>query len=397
MKLLELKKDLYYVGVIDKGLEVFDVVMQTKYGSSYNSYLLKTNEGAVLFETCKIGFFDEYIENIKKICSLDDITYLVVNHTEPDHSGSVAALLELNPNIKIIGSRIAGCYLGEITNSSCLNFMEVKPGDSLTVGEYELNFVKAPFLHWPDSMYTYIPKLNSLITCDSFGAHFAWSDVLLSKMNKDYADYKDAFDFYYEVIFSPFKKYALNALEEVKKLDVDLICPGHGPVIDCDIETVLGWWKANSEIENVENKALVVYSSAYGYTGLGASQIEDTLKSQNMPFESFKIDVQNYPCLKEKILSLLQTSKYIFIGSPTINSDAIPLFYDLFASLHANFKKPQDVFVFGSYGWSGEAVKNLSDRLTQIKYNVVSSYRYKFMPSNEDKASLVEATKNLIK
>ena len=160
------------------------------------------------------------------------IEYIIVNHTEPDHAGSIEKMLELNPNLTIVGSRTAIDFLKNICNREFKN-IEVKSGDSLSLGDKTLNFIDAKLLHWPDSMYTYLVEDKVLFTCDSFGAHYSLDTVLQSTI-KNQEDYMSAFKYYYDMILAPFKPFFLEAIARIESLDIDMICTGHGPVLDED-------------------------------------------------------------------------------------------------------------------------------------------------------------------
>ncbi len=235
MKTLQLKDNFYWIGVQDPGLKIFDIIMTTEYGSSYNSYLLKGSEKTAIFETAKVQFMDEYLGKLADLVDVKDIDYIIVNHTEPDHAGSAFKLIEMNPEITLVGSQMAIAFMKEITNREFKSIV-VKEGDSLSLGNKTLRFVNAVNLHWPDAMYTYVEEDKTLISCDSFGVHYSFDDVLLSKLHAQgeevYQSYIGALKYYYDCIMSPFAPFVLKAVEKVKKLDINMICPGHGPVLD---------------------------------------------------------------------------------------------------------------------------------------------------------------------
>ena len=155
MKIKELTKDLFWVGNLDPKLRVFDIIMRTEFGTSYNSYLLKGSEKTVLFETSKLKFFDEYLDKVNEITPIEKIDYIVVSHTEPDHTGSIEKILEINPKVKIVGSTTAINFLKEICNRDFVG-IPVKDGDILSLGDKTLQFISTPNLHWPDTIFTYI-------------------------------------------------------------------------------------------------------------------------------------------------------------------------------------------------------------------------------------------------
>ena len=157
MQTIKLKEDFYWTGIIDENLRVFDIIMLTEFGTTYNSYVLKTGDKTVLFETAKAKFFDEYLRELKKITEIEKIDYLVVDHTEPDHAGSVELLLDINPNMKIIATGCAVNFLKNIVNRDFYS-IQVKDNESMKIGDKTLTFMTVPNLHWPDTMYTWIEE-----------------------------------------------------------------------------------------------------------------------------------------------------------------------------------------------------------------------------------------------
>ena len=268
MKTLELKKGFYWAGILDPNLRVFDIIMETKFGTTYNSYVLKGSEKTALFETAKEKFMGDYMAKLKEVVDIKDIDYIIVDHTEPDHAGSAKYLLEENPAIKLVGSATAINFMKEICNME-FNSVIVKDGDTLSLGDKTLKFIGAQNLHWPDSMYTYIVEDKTLVTCDSFGSHYSLDAVLASKIvNRD--DYMEALRYYYDNIIGPFKPYVLKAIDKIRDLDIDMICPGHGPVLDSNPwEIVDIYEKWSTEVNPNARKTVVIpYVSAYGYTGM---------------------------------------------------------------------------------------------------------------------------------
>ena len=179
MGILELKPGFYFTGALDHDLRVFDIIMYTEYGTTYNSYVLKTANHTVLFETAKAKCLDSWLEKVGSITPIDQVDYLVVSHTEPDHSGSVERLLELNPRLKIVATGCAINFLKEIVNRDFYS-IAVKDGQTLELDDKTLEFMVVPNLHWPDTMYTYIREDKVLVTCDSFGSHYACDGILAS-------------------------------------------------------------------------------------------------------------------------------------------------------------------------------------------------------------------------
>ena len=163
MKILKLRKNFYWTGIVDDNLRVFDIIMYTEFGTTYNSYVMKAGDKTILFETAKAKFFDDYIEKLKEIVDINKIDYLVVNHTEPDHAGSVERLLDLNPQLKIIATGCAVGFLKEIVNRDFCA-ITVKDNQRMKIGDKTLRFLSVPNLHWPDTMYTYVEDEQILVT-----------------------------------------------------------------------------------------------------------------------------------------------------------------------------------------------------------------------------------------
>ena len=384
MKSMKLKDNLHWIGIQDHELRVFDIIMETQFGTSYNSYILKGDEKTVLFETVKVKFFDEYIQKLTEIVDIEDIDYLVVNHTEPDHAGSIEKLLELNPNIHIFCSAAAGDFLGEIANRDIFHTV-INEEMIVDIGGMTLRFISAPFLHWPDSIYTYVKEKKLLFTCDSFGSHYAFDDVLLSKVtNND--DYMKALVYYYNMIFGPFKQHVLVALDKIKDLDIDMILVGHGPVLDCRIDEITSlyrkWSQEGLRPVNDVKRIAVPYVSAYGYTKeLSEKIIEGILSAGEFHVESFDMVYAS----KAKVFEEIFKADGVLFGTPTINSDALKPIWDIVTSLSPIVHGEKVASAFGSYGWSGEGVPNIIDRLHQLRMKVYApGLSIRFKPSNEN-------------
>jgi len=326
MRTLEIKKDLYWTGSLDPSLRIFDIIMLTEFGTTYNSYILKGSDKTALFETTKEKCFDEYLDKVKEITPIDEIDYIIVSHTEPDHSGSIARLLDLNPRIKLVGSGAAIGFIKEIVNRDFTSVI-VKDGDELSLGNKTMRFYSVPNLHWPDTIYTYVLEDRVLITCDSFGAHYSLDAVTNDKIdNKE--NYMKALRYYYDMIMGPFKPYVLKALEKIKDLDIDVICPGHGPVLVENPREIMEIYREwSTEVNPNEKKTVVIpYVSAYGYTGILAKKIENGIKA------SGDIEVKLYDLITDDSAEALQQLYWadgILFGTPTIVGEALKPIWDM--------------------------------------------------------------------
>ncbi len=372
---LKVRDDIYWVGALDFDIRTFDVVMYTEYGTTYNSYVVKGTEKTALIETAKYKFFDEYIERVNDITDISKVDYIIVNHTEPDHSGSIGKLLEINPNITVVGSAFAIKFVGAIINKDFKSLI-VKDGDTIDLGGKTLSFINAPYLHWPDSMYTYIKEDKTLFTCDSFGCHYCDEKVFNDKMDSDFID---AYKYYFDCIMGPFKSYVQKALEKIKDLEIETICPGHGPVLRTDLEKYINLydeWSRNEKVDNV----VVCYVSSYGYTKELAEEVSKGVSSAGLNPILYNLETAD----KAEVLGSIANAKGLLIGSPTIADDTLPPVWEILISLNANVHKGLNAGVFGSYGWNGTGITNVEGRFKQLKFNMpLESLKIQLKPSDE--------------
>lgn len=381
-KILEIKKDIKWIGVLDPDLVTFDIVMETKYGTTYNSYFINAEKKAIV-ETVKKPFWNTYKNKIQQLTNPADIEYIILNHTEPDHSGSLSNLLEIAPNATVVGSGQALNYLQDITGKT-FKSLKVKDGDTLSLGNKTLKFIGAPNLHWPDTIYTYINEDKVLITCDSFGAHFCHPEMY----DDIVGNYDDSFKYYFDVILKPFSKFMIKAIEKIRPLDIDVIATGHGPILRSNWKHFVDYSEqlANEYLcttANKDKKVLITYISAYGFTREMAEKIKDGVDSvDGMKAELVDIENMLLGDLEEKLVA----NNAIIVGSPTINQNTLLPIYKLFSVVNPIRDRGKLAAAFGSYGWSGEAVGIIESNLKNLKFKVIQeAFSSKFFP-HEDKA-----------
>lgn len=388
MKALKLRDGFYWTGIIDDQLRVFDIIMYTEYGTTYNSYVMKTGDKIVLFETAKAKFFDEYLEKLQEVIDVTKIDYLVTSHTEPDHAGSVERLLDYSPQMKILATPCAISFLKEIVNRDFVS-IAVKDDQRMTIGKRTLHFMLVPNLHWPDTMYTFIEEEQILVTCDSFGSHYCLKEVVSDQIQNE-EDYQKALRYYFDCIIGPYKPFMLKALDRVDALDISMICTGHGPVLVGDrIRRVMAKYREWSTVENPNGKKTVIipYVSAYGYTAQLAEKIAEGIK------DSGDLDVRSYDMVtadQAKVLEELQFADGMLFGTPTIVAEALRPIWDLTLGMFSVTHGGKYAGAFGSYGWSGEGVPHITERLKQLKMKVVDGFKVRFKPSEAELVSAYE-------
>lgn len=383
MKHLTIKEDLFWIGALDPNLRVFDIIMYTPYGTTYNAYVVKGSEKTVVFETVKEQFFDQYVDRLKDLgINPSELDYIVVSHTEPDHAGSIGKLLDLAPNIKLVGSQTALNYVKEIINRD-FESIPVEEGDTLSLGNKTLRFFSVPQLHWPDTIYTYVEEDKALITCDSFGSHYSCEEMF-NDLIPNQENYTEALRYYFDCIMGPFKPFVLKAINKIKDLDIDVICPGHGPILRSNPEKIVELykeWSTPTPAREVK-KASIFYVSAYGYTKQLAEKMAEGINSTG------NVKVNLYNIIEHDMADLvaeIETSDAILFGSPTIVNELVEPVRDLMAKLNPVIHGGKVAGAFGSYGWSGEAIPRIESRLKELRMKMpVEGLKVKFRPSTEE-------------
>jgi flavorubredoxin len=385
-KVLPVNESVKWVGVLDPGLVTFDVVMETKYGTTYNSYFIDADKKAII-ETTKATFRDTYLDKIKQVTDFEDIEYIILNHTEPDHSGNLTYLLDLALNATVVGSRSAINFLKHMVDKD-FKSMVVKNGDTIDLGNKTLKFIQAPFLHWPDTMYTYLIEDKMLFTCDSFGCHYCDERMFDDLVD----DFDDSFKYYFDVILKPFSNYMLEAIDKISDLEIDVICPGHGPILRSNWQKYVEWSReisAETESSHKDSKVFIAYVSAYGNTKKIAEKIAEGIKmAGDIEVELMDIEHVNIEELEDKVYK----SSAFIIGSPTINQNILLPIYKLLAIINPIRNKGKLAGAFGSYGWSGEAVKIIQDNLKNLKLKIYDEdgLKVNFIPYDKSDEQAVE-------
>lgn len=381
---MKIADNVYYVGVSNPTLRVFDIIMCTEYGTTYNSYLVKGADKTALIDGAHKGFEANFQENVEAITDFANIDYMVVNHTEPDHSGAIRLVIEKNPDIVVYGT--AAC-LKNLDNIVRLPFnrVAVKDGDTLELGGKTLTFCVSPNIHWPDTMMTYLAEDKILFSCDFLGAHFAEPTMYVHKAYKKEL-YEKEFKVYYDAIMGPFAKFVIRALDRIKDLDIALVCPSHGPMImGGDIQVAMDTYRKWATPEEKTDKTVAIYYvSAYGYTRQMCQYLAEKLEAKGLvvsAFDVIKTDAAD-------IAAHLEDDCLVF-GSPTLNRAALKPVLDVISSIDAVGAAGRPYATLGCFGWSGEACAQLNDRCNSIKMKQVGeSVRSQFTPTDKVWAAL---------
>jgi flavorubredoxin len=387
-RIISVTNDVTWIGVLDYDIRTFDIVMHTDYGTTYNSYFINAQKKTII-ELAKEKFSETYLSKLRAVTAPGDIEYIILDHTEPDHSGSLRLLLDLAPSATVVGSGNAIRYLEDIVNLPFRSLV-VKDGDTLDLGNKTLKFIAAPNLHWPDSIYTYLVEDKVLFTCDSFGAHYCSSDMF-SEFTEEYTE---TYRYYFDVIMKPFSRFMLKAIENIRPLPVEFICPGHGPMHHKNVSKAieLSGFYADQYMKLVSgrerNNILITYVSAYGYTKEAADLIAaGIVESGELTADVTDIETIEAEDLEAKII----LADGILVGSPTINQNTLLPVYKLFSIINPLRDKGKLGGAFGSYGWSGESPKIILENLRLLKLKIFEeTASFKFSPGSYKGDELID-------
>ncbi|WP_277657084.1 FprA family A-type flavoprotein [Seleniivibrio woodruffii] len=384
MHATELKKDIYWVGVKDPELEIFDIVIPTEHGTTYNSYLVMGKEKTALIEACKLNFQKEYIARIEEIIPVNKIDYVILNHNEPDHSGALPTLLDMNPDLEVIYSKTAKTFVDNIVNRE-FKGRAVGDEDIIDLGGKTLRFFHTPFLHWPDTMFTYLVEDEILFPCDFLGAHYCpKGDVLLNSEVTAKEEAKEAFRFYYSMIMRPYKEHITKALQKIQGLPINMVCPSHGPILVEEIDFYMDFYEKSAAryYKNMVNRQVtLVYATAYGNTKKLADQIRAGIEEVGVKVDMFDSATTDIMTLIDSI----EISHGVLIGTPTLNAKAPHPVLELFSYFVVLNVVNRLGGCFGSYGWSGEGVKVSEDIMKTMRMKTpLPSFKVKMTPSEQE-------------
>ncbi len=381
MNIVEIKPDIYWVGGIDWDIRNFHGYL-TQRGTTYNAYLI-IDKKITLVDTVKHYLFDELLSRIKEIVDPSKIDYIISNHVEMDHTGSLPKLLQICPNAKVITSTRGEKGLKRHYKKDW-NFKVVQSGDTLNIGKRTLHFVHIPMVHWPDSMVTYIPSDKLLLPNDAFGQHIASSERFDDEL--EWGTLQEEAAKYYANIVMPYGDQVKKALAALDGLDIDMIAPSHGIIWRSYIPQILKEYQKWAAYES-DDKALIVYDSMWGSTEKMAYALQDGLEESGIPVTMRNLRTNHI----SDIITDVLTSKMILLGSPTLNNTMLPTMGKFLTYLKGLRPKNRIGFVFGSYGWGGQAVGEIVKIVKDLSWDTpVDSVNLNYVP---DEKELVDVKK----
>ncbi len=385
MSSVKLAEDVYWVGAVDWDTRHFHGhTYSTHHGTTYNAYLI-IDEKIALVDTVFAPFAEEMIQRIKQIIDPRKIDYVIANHVEDDHSGSLPKIMSLIPEAKLVCN--ARCKEGLYRHYYAdWDFQLVKTGDRISLGKNTLSFLEVPMLHWPDSTFTYIEENQILLPNDAFGQHLASSErfddeidecLLMREASKYYAN-----------ILMPFGSIVLKKVDEMQKLGwkPKMIAPSHGIIWRKNpqriVNSYLRWGKGETK-----NRVIIVYDSMYGATERMARTIAQGIKEEGIEFEIYKFSITD----RNDVITELLESKGLLVGSSTVDNDMLPDVFSFLGMLKGLKPKNKIAGAFGSFGWSGGAVKNMESIFQEMKAEIFEpGISFKYVPTEEELNSCFE-------
>jgi len=369
----QLKSNIYSVGAIDWDRRLFDELIPLPDGTSYNAYLVKGREKTALIDTVDPAMADVLIENLNQL-KIKNIDYVIANHAEQDHSGSLPQILEIHPNAKVVATPKCKDMLMDLLLIPESKFITVDDGSSISLGDKTLEFIHAPWVHWPETMFTYLKEDKILFTCDFLGSHLATSDLFVTDEPVVY----EAAKRYYAEIMMPFRTTIKKHLEKIKELEIETIAPSHGPIYDKP-EFILNAYR-DWVSDEVKNEVVIPYISMHGSTKEMVDYLVNALIKRGITVKQFNLSKTDIG----KLAIALVDAPTIVIGTPTVLTGPHPNV--AYAVYLANALRPKLKFasIIGSYGWGGRIVEQLKMMVPNLKVDILEPVVIKGFPKEEN-------------
>ncbi len=385
MQVYEVKKDIYWVGAVDWLVRDFHGYSTYK-GTTYNAFLM-FDEKTVLFDTVKHNLCSDLVHRIRTLMDPEKIDYIVVNHVEMDHSGSLPEIVELVKPEKIICSKMGHKNLLAHFHQPDWPYHVVENGETISVGKRSITFLETRMLHWPDSMFSYIPEERLLISSDAFGQHFGTSERFDDEVDQSELMYQ-AKKYYANILYlySPQVRKLLKSVAEAG-IEIDMIAPDHGIIWRKDPGKILKAYDDWSHHRGTR-KALVIYDTMWHSTEKMAKAVADGLESTGVSVKLLDLAVNH----RSEIVTDVIDAKGICLGCPTLNNGLLPRMAGFLMYLRGLRPAQKFGFAFGSYGWSGESVKHLTRAMEDWKFDLINDgIKVKYVPTHDDLKACREA------
>jgi flavorubredoxin len=373
MEARKIKEGIYWVGAVDWDRRLFDDLIPLPDGTSYNAYLVQGSEKTVLIDTVDPTMSHVLLDRLNQL-GTGHIDYIIANHAEQDHSGTLPQIMERYPEARIVCTSKCKEMLVDLLLAPQDRFLTVEDGATLSLGDRTLEFIHAPWVHWPETMLTYLREDEILFPCDLFGSHLATTDLYVTDEGRVY----EAAKRYYAEIMMPFRKIIQKNLKKIHGYKISRIAPSHGPIYDKP-EFILDAYQ-DWVFNDPKNIVVVPYISMHGTTRDMVKYLVDALTAKGITVEQFNLAVADIG----KLAMALVDAATIVIGSPTVLTGAHPNI--VYATYLANALRPKVKFVsiIGSYGWGGKMVQQLADLISNLKVEILNPVVVKGYPGDKD-------------
>jgi len=373
MVVREVRPGIHSVGAIDRDRRLFDELIPLPDGTSYNAYLIRGSEKTALIDTVDPTKKHELIDNLGEL-GINNIDYVIANHAEQDHSGATPNILELYPNAKVLTNPKCKDMLKDLLLIPDGKFIEVNDREAISLGDKTLEFIYAPWVHWPETMFTYLREDKILFTCDFLGSHLATSDLFAT----DEALVYEAAKRYYAEIMMPFRTAIKKNLEKIKDLDIEIIATSHGPVYKKP-EFILNAYR-DWVSDEVKNEVVIPYVSMHGSTKRMVDYFLDALIRRGLTVKPFNLTRTD---IGELAMALVDAATLV-IASPTVLIGPHPSV--VYATYLANALRPKLKFasIIGSYGWGGKMLEQITGALTNLRVEILDPVVVRGFPKEED-------------
>jgi anaerobic nitric oxide reductase flavorubredoxin len=381
MSVIEVKPDIYWIGVDDRTTDLFEGLWPiTKEGVSYNTYLINDDK-RVIIDLAKSLKVDEFFDNINEVVDVASIDYVVINHMEPDHTGVIRTLRKIAPKVTLLGSEKTKGMLDSFYGISD-NVQQFGDGEELQIGSKKLKFVYTPFVHWPETMMTYEVTNKILFSCDAFGGYGALGGSIFDDDCTDLKFYEEEALRYYVNIVAKFSRPVLNAITKLGNTKVDIIAPSHGRVWRKNPNRIVELYQKWAEYASGDTEAGVtlIYGSMYGNTETMMNAVAQGIAQSGVPLQIFDAARTHV----SYILPSLWTKRGVMVGAPTYEAGLFPPVASVLEMAAEKRIMNKKVARFGSYGWSGGAQKNFEKIIEPLKWELLDSFEFTGVPTRDD-------------
>jgi len=373
VRIHDLGGDMYLLRIDDDEVKYFEALWQIPEGITYNAYLLKTGEGWVLFDTWKISYCEEFVNTLNKVVNNSEIKYVVVHHMEPDHSGCLKKVLEIYPEATIIGHMFTKKLIKSFFNM-LPNFIQVDDGQELEIGGVRLRFIHIPWIHWPETIATYLVDRGILLSCDAFGSYGIFDKIRVSDLDAmEFEKYMWFSKKYLVNVVGHYFQWVLKAIEKIVPMNIDirLIAPAHGLIWDKPMLIIENYrkWAMGA----TTNKYVLIYTSTYGYLEKVFEEISRFLEENNIPHTIYRFNDKHYDNIADMLGDIVD-AEGIIIGTSTYESMIFPYMRYILDLIKEKIVNKKKTLIIATYGWgpvAGVQMKKLLEEHGHVVYDTL--------------------------